>query len=356
MSSGRPPITKEEVNLVVDAYMMYGNNAAEAARSLNMTASSFHRRLQKSNLPLQRNQSNIPEPEPFEINKDDLHDEVADLDEIISKRKKEFQRRDNFEKSRNLINCRVRIDGPIGILHLGDPHVDDPGTSIDLLESHVKLVSDTEGLFGATVGDLANHWVGRLASLHAHQTTTEAETWKLVEWLVTSINWLYIIGGNHDLWVGNGDPIQWMVRKQSGVYEAHGARIGLMFPNKKEVRIHARHDWSGHSQWNSAHGPAKAAQMGHTDHVLISGHRHISGYQIIKQPTDGLVTHAIRVASYKIHDNYAKQLGLKNQNLSPSVLTIVQPEKDDNDAGLVTVFHDIETGVDFLNFLRRKDM
>ena len=189
MSSGRPPITKEEVNLVVDAYMMYGNNAAEAARSLNMTASSFHRRLQKSNLPLQRNQSNIPEPEPFEINKDDLHDEVADLDEIISKRKKEFQRRDNFEKSRNLINCRVRIDGPIGILHLGDPHVDDPGTSIDLLESHVKLVSDTEGLFGATVGDLANHWVGRLARLHAHQTTTEAETWKLVEWLGTSINW-----------------------------------------------------------------------------------------------------------------------------------------------------------------------
>jgi hypothetical protein len=94
--------------------------------------------------------------------------------------------------------------------------------------------------------------------------------------------------------------------------------------------------------------------MGHTDHILISGHRHISGYQIVKQPTDGLITHAIRVASYKIHDNYAKQLGLKNQNLSPSVLTIVQPDREDNNAGLITVFHDIETGVDFLNFLRRK--
>ena len=354
--SPKPLITEKEVELVVDAYHAYGGNASEAARSLNMNISSFHRRLKRSSLAAPRNrlEGQPWESEPFQINKDILYDEVADLDEIISKRKKEFQRRDDFEKSRNLISCRVRIGGPIGILHLGDPHVDDPGTSIDLLENHVRLVSDTEGLFGATVGDLANHWVGRLARLHAHQTTTEAETWKLVEWLVTSIDWLYIIGGNHDLWVGNGDPVQWMVRNQSGVYEAHGARIGLVFPNKKQIRIHARHDWAGNSQWNSAHGPAKAAQMGHTDHILISGHRHISGYQIVKQPTDGLITHAIRVASYKIHDNYAKQLGLKNQNLSPSVLTIVQPDREDNDAGLITVFHDIETGVDFLNFLRRK--
>ena len=152
-----------------------------------------------------------------------------------------------------------------------------------------------------------------------------------MEWLVTSVDWLYIIGGNHDLWVGDGDPIQWMVRGQGGVYQAHGARVGLQFPNGKEVRVNARHD-----------------------HVVISGHRHISGYQIIKQPNSGLISHAIRVASYKIYDNYAKQLGLKNQNVSPAVMTVINPDRPDDDAGLVTVLHDVETGVDFLKFLRRR--
>ena len=351
------PITEDDIRLALDAYEAHGRNLRQAARSLNMPTTSFRRRLERAQISFRRKPLKAPVPieRPFYIDRDSLTDEVADLDEILARRKKEFARRDGFERDRNLISCRVRIDGPIGILHMGDPHVDDPGTSIVLLERHVNLVNDTEGLFGATVGDLANHWVGRLARLHAHQTTTEAETWKLVEWLVTSIDWLYIIGGNHDLWVGNGDPVKWMVRNQSGVYEAHGARIGLRFPNKRVVRVSARHDWTGHSQWNTAHGPAKAAQMGYADHVLISGHRHISGYQIIKQPLDGLVTHAIRVASYKLHDNYAKQLGLRNQTLSPSVLTIVQPNKADSDAGLVTVFHDIETGVDFLNFLRKRD-
>ena len=198
-----------------------------------------------------------------------------------------------------------------------DPHVD-----------ITELYKNTEGLLGANVGDLANHWVGRLARLHAHQTTTEAEAWRLVEWLVTSVDWLYIIGGNHDLWVGDGDPVQWMVRNQSGVYQAHGARINLVFPNKKEVRVNARHDWSGHSQWNSVHGPAKAAQMGIDDHIVISGHRHISGYQIIKQQNTGLISHALRVASYKIFDNYGKQLGLRNQNVSPAVVTVINPERE----------------------------
>ncbi len=330
------PITKEEVVLVWETYVSNGRNAHEAARALAVTQSWLNRRLKKAREFFEDTKD---KEEQFYIDKSALPDEVADLDDILDRRRREFRRRDDSERARSLISCRVKIDGPIGILHLGDPHIDDPGTSIELLEAHVKLVSETSGLFGATVGDLANHWVGRLARLHAHQSTTEAETWRLVEWFVGSINWLYIIGGNHDLWVGDGDPVQWMVKNQSGIYEAHGARIGLKFPNKKEVRINVRHDWSGHSQWN---------------HVIISGHRHISGYQIVKQPNSGLVSHAIRVASYKIHDNYAKQLGLRNMNLSPAVLTVVQPDREDSDPGLVNVFHDIDTGVDFLKFLRKR--
>ena len=94
--------------------------------------------------------------------------------------------------------------------------------------------------------------------------------------------------------------------------------------------------------------------MGIGDHIIISGHLHISGYQIIKQPNSGLISHALRVASYKIYDSYAKERGLRDQNISPAVMTVINPERADDDPGLVTVLHDIETGVDFLKFLRRK--
>jgi hypothetical protein len=35
-------------------------------------------------------------------------------------------------------------------------------------------------------------------------------------------------------------------------------------------------------------------------------------------------------------------------------MTVINPEREDDDPGLVTVFHDVETAVDFLRFLRRK--
>jgi len=338
--------TDEELHLAMEAYVDHGS-LKKAGDAIGMSKDSLWRRVTAA-------KKRFAKSTEFYIDKDSLADETAPLEDILERRRSEFLRKEASEKSRNLIPCKVKIDGPIAILHMGDNHVDDPGTSIDLLHKHVSFIQNTVGLFGANVGDFANHWVGRLARLHAHQTVTEAETWKLVEWIVSSVDWLYLIGGNHDLWVGDGDPIEWMVRKQAGVYQAHGARIGLKFPNGREIRINARHDWPGHSQWNPSHGPAKAAQMGMDDHIVISGHRHISGYQLVKQPNSGLITHAIRVASYKIYDNYAKQLGLRNQNISAAVMTVINPEREDDDPGLVTVFHDVETAVDFLRFLRRK--
>jgi len=338
--------TDEELHLAMEAYADHGS-LKKAGDAIGMSKDSLWRRITAA-------KERFAKSTEFYIDKDSLADETAPLEDILERRRSEFLRKEASEKSRHLIKCRVKIDGPIAILHMGDNHVDDPGTSIDLLQKHVSFIQNTVGLFGANVGDFANHWVGRLARLHAHQTVTEAETWKLVEWVVSSVDWLYLIGGNHDLWVGDGDPIEWMVRKQAGVYQAHGARISLVFPNGKEVRVNARHDWPGHSQWNPTHGPAKAAQMGTDDHIVISGHRHISGYQLVKQPNSGLITHAIRVASYKIYDNYAKQLGLRNQNISAAVMTVINPEREDDDPGLITVFHDVDTAVDFLKFLRRK--
>jgi hypothetical protein len=193
-----------------------------------------------------------------------------------------------------------------------------------------------------------------LARLYGEQSVSAQESWVLVEWLITSTNWLYLIGGNHDLWSGASDPVKWMARQANSLYEHHGARLGLKCPNGREIRVNARHDFKGHSQWNTAHGPSKAAQMGWRDHILACGHTHVSGYQVVKDPATGLISHALRVASYKTHDRYADEKGLPNQNIFVAPVTIIDPRYADTDPRCITVIFDPEEGADFLTFKRKR--
>jgi hypothetical protein len=278
--------------------------------------------------------------------------ELAPVAEIRERRRDQFARKKAAYDAAQLITVRVRMDGPVGILHMGDPHIDDDGCDIATLEKHVEIINKTKGLFGANVGDLRNNWIGRLAHLYGQQSTSAREALALTEWLVGAVPWIYLVGGNHDAWAGENDPIEWIMRTQPGVFQAWGARLRLVFPNGKEVRINARHDFRGHSMWNPAHGVSKAAQMGWRDHVLTCGHLHISGYAPLKCPASGLISHALRIAGYKLIDRYATQLGLPNQNISPAVVTVIDPTKPDDSPGLVTVFWDVEEAAAFLRWKR----
>jgi hypothetical protein len=293
-----------------------------------------------------------PPEKPFE--QEPIPSELPTADELLARRSTQFARKKTAIDARHLIPVRVTCDGPIGIVHMGDPHVDDDGTDIDTLRRHVGIINQTDGLFGANVGDFSNNWVGRLARLYGQQTLSAAEAWVLVEWLVRSTQWIYLVGGNHDLWSGAGDPIQWMARAARVQYEAHGMRIGLQFPGGREIRINARHDFSGRSQWNTAHGPAKAAQLGWRDHVLVCGHTHVSGYQVLRDPASGLISHALRVGSYKTYDRYAEEKGLPNQTFMVAPVTIIRPQFADDDNRLITVVFDAESGADYLTWLRKR--
>jgi hypothetical protein len=94
--------------------------------------------------------------------------------------------------------------------------------------------------------------------------------------------------------------------------------------------------------------------MGWRDHVLISGHRHISGYNVLRDPSSGLISHALRVGSYKTFDRYAEERGLPNQTFTVCPVTIIDPEAADDSARCVTVFLDPEAGADYLTFKRKQ--
>jgi len=279
-----------------------------------------------------------------------VSDQIS-VEELVEHRKKLFRRKHGAKKANHLLPVRIKLDGPIAICHFGDPHVDDDGTDIERLEYDAKLVRETEGMFGANVGDITNNWVGRLARLYGEQSTTSEQAWMLAEWFLGMVDWLYVTGGNHDCWSGAGSPIRWILNNCSGIYQDHAVRLNLKFPNGREVRVNARHDFRGHSQWNTAHGAAKAAQMGWRDHILVCGHKHKSGYNIVKDPSTGIWSHCIQVASYKVHDRYAEEAGFMDQTLSPCVVTLIDPDAK-QESGLVQVFHDIDLAADYLTYLR----
>lgn len=282
-----------------------------------------------------------------------MPDDDVPVEELIAHRIKQFNHKRKHEEARKLIGVNIKDDKPIGIWHFGDPHVDDDGTDLAALKEHADIIRKTEGLYGANVGDTTNNWIGRLAHLWAQQSTSATQAWKLAEWFIKSVDWLYLIGGNHDGWSGSGDPIKWIQRGGSAPYMSSECRIELRFPNGKKCRINARHDFAGHSQWNPVHGPSKALQMGIRDHIAVAGHKHVSGHGVMKDPDTGISCHAFRVASYKIYDRYARDHGFRDQNISPGLFTIIDTRLDETHPDFITHAWTMEKGLEMLRAARK---
>ena len=144
------------------------------------------------------------------------------------------------------------------------------------------------------------------------------------------------------------------MKSQPGMYERYGARMELRFPNGNTVRINARHTFKGNSIWNTAHGVSRAAQTGWRDHVLTCGHTHVSGYQVLKDPSSGLISHAIQVASFKNMDKFAEKMGLDDKNIFNAPVTIIDPQYGDDDRRLITTIFDPHEAADYLTWKRSK--
>ena len=283
----------------------------------------------------------------------ELPDDDLPVEEIIEMRKREFEQKRTYEEATRVIPINIKVPGPIGILHFGDPHLDDDGTDIGQAFYHAELTQKVEGLYGANVGDTTNAWVGRLARLYAQQNMGRKRAIRVAEHFVKSARWLYMVGGNHDGWAGDDDPIKWIAKQSSALYRPSEARIELRFPKGESFAINARHDFSGHSMWNPAHGVMKSVHLGDRSELSTCGHKHVSGYGVLKAP-DGTVCHALQVGSYKLYDRFAKEKGFRDQSLGPAALTVIDPALPRNHPDRCKVFWEPEAGVEYLRFKRNK--
>ena len=281
-----------------------------------------------------------------------LPEDDLPVEEIIALRAREFAQKRAREEAAKLIPIQIKIHGPIGILHFGDPHLDDDGTDIGEAFRHAELTRTVDGLFGANLGDTTNNWVGRLARLYADQNMGRKRAVKVAEHFIKSARWLYIIAGNHDMWSGSDDPIKWIASGCNSFYAPSEIRCELRFPKGDPFRINARHDFAGHSQWNPVHGLMKAFQMGFRDHLFVAGHKHESGYGMLKDCDSGIAGQMVRVASYKIYDRYAKERGFRDNSFGPACVTVIDPMLPDTHPDRCKVFWDVDEGVRYLQFKR----
>lgn len=284
-----------------------------------------------------------------------LPDGKLDIDSLIQRRRETFARKNEAHEARKLVTVKVKSDQPIAVVLLGDPHVDDDGTDLGRLADDIATINRTDGMYAGCIGDVQNNWIGRLARLYANQETTASQSWQLAEWFVQSLSkrWLFMVAGNHDSWSGTGDPMRW-IQRQADVKLAgdHTVRLALQFANGREIRIAARHDWPGSSMWNPSHGQLRAASLTHHDHIIVSGHKHTGGYQLVRVPASSLLAHCIQLGSYKIHDSYADELGLPPRMIAPSCTAILNPKA--GELGMVRIEHDVEAAADYLTWLRQR--
>jgi hypothetical protein len=352
------PVSDEDLIKTVDAYVHHKKSKRAAARSLGMARSTFQRRLNQAALkgmidpvavlvePCSTNEFEVPE----------LPCELRPVEQLIAERKSKFNQLKEAKKARECVPVRILTDGPIGLAHVGDPHVDSDGCDIAQLERDANTIRNTPGLYAGNVGDTTNNWTGRLAHLWQDQSTSGQEQWQLAKWFLGLVKWLYMIGGNHNCWSNHAigmNPIEWIINMsgQEGIYGPSAVRFELNFPNGRKVTVNARHDFPGNSMWNPAHGASKAAQMGYRDNILVCGHKHKSGYNVVKDPSTKKISHCLQVATYKTYDTFAEEKGFIDANITPCPVTIIDPEAKD-ERGLITMFWDIERAADYLNFLR----
>lgn len=283
----------------------------------------------------------------------ELPSTLPSIEELLEQRTAQGDRSLAAEDARHLITVQVHIDGPYGLWIWGDPHVDADGCNMRLLRQHVELARHPAILSGH-IGDIANFWVGRLARLYAHQSTSVHEAIMLAEWLLTQHEQLFVVLGNHDCWSGSGleNPLNWILKYAPGVTEEHGVRLALKSPCGTVTRVNARHDFPGRSQYNINHGMRRELAFGHRDHILVSGHLHSGGDQGLCHDGDGMVSQLVRVSGYKQVDHYAKQLNFPPQKIHPSALIIVDPREPETSRGRVWCAPTVEMGVKLLNAIR----
>lgn len=290
-----------------------------------------------------------------DVSEVDPEDGEVPIEELIEGRVKAAKRK----AIRAAVHDRtVRLEAePFALMVFGDPHVDNEGCDWETLLRHVNLAQKTPGVMAVTVGDVQDNWIGRLQRLYSKASLRASDGWRLSKWLLEQMQWLAIVGGNHDQWAHapGVDPLKW-ISKQAKVkcYANDEIRLTLTWKDAPELTpltVVVRHDFRGNSWFHPTHGPNKEAMLDGRAHLFIAGHIH-QWAQLTTEHRHERIAHAVRVRGYKRNDAHAKSLGFYEQRNGEACLIVIDPHADET--GRMRIFWDLEHGCEYLTWLRSR--
>jgi len=269
-----------------------------------------------------------------------------EIDDIIKVRKEIFKYEKQKDQYFSNVPIKFKENKAIGILFMGDPHLDNQATDLELFEKHLELARKNENVFIIGLGDYLDNWVGYLSKLFAKHSITQEEAFALLKYYFDNLHILACVLGNHDVW--NLFEVYFREVLGEECIVAEDIRLNLQFPNDTNVTIRMRHSFSGRSQYNPAFPLVKQAIFNKPDDIICMGHTHQFGYQMYVQP-DNKISHCFVVGSYKRFDEYGKKFMTHDTNITPAVLAVINPS--DSSFDRIKLFLDIEKGIEYLNFL-----
>lgn len=345
-----PPRSDEELQAYAAAFARIGTKTGAAVECGYAPSSGHNMHLDavKRGFLNDKLAPSVPVPVP-------LPSEEMDTADLLAWRRRAFERKQAHHAAKRWRQFNVPVHGPYALMFFGDPHVDDDGCHLSLLEAHCDLAKRTDALFAVNIGDTSNNWAGRLEKLWAQQEASARTARQLSRWLLNEagVPWFLWLHGNHDLWSG---PVNagWFeaIKPHFVTMEDWQTKVTLVSPDGHELRLWAAHNFKGTSQWNPLHGPLKAAQMGDWAHLYVAGHHHNWGIMQGEHDHRGFVYNVVRARGYKFIDDYANQLGFGSHRYGASVLAVIDPQADKLNA--VTCYADPFEGADVLAFKRRR--
>lgn len=234
--------------------------------------------------------------------------------------------------------------GPIVLGLFGDPHLDNPGTDLDLFEEEISRLDPSQRIYGACVGDMFDNWVGQLQRLYKDAATPSA-AWTLFQYWMENHPFLFAISGNHDLWAsGSADFLVEFMRGRGILFRRSGGRFFIDLGSGNPITVAMRHIWQGNSQYSEAHNLKRAATFGHTDDdVVVGGHFHKGECRTHIRPSDQKISKLVSVSAFKRLDDYANDRGFMSADTPPVVWMVLDDREPVTSHTRAQYFYDFNT-------------
>ena len=255
-----------------------------------------------------------------------------------------------YQQAVRWFEVKIKDKLPIGICWFGDPHLGSNGCNVSLLRRDIRIVTRTDGMYAANIGDTTDNWGGRLIREYANNDVSRETEKILAKWFLqeAGIPWLLWLKGNHDVMDGAFSAYLDGINATQVPLIDWRAKFKVTFPNGRTYRIDAAHDFKGHSLWNEMHALDRASLIEEHADFYVAGHRHDWGTKQKELPT-GRVATLLRVSGYKKIDAYATKHQYDSKNYGAAGLIILDPEERFHPA-----FADLESGADYLRYLRKR--